>query len=365
MAVYHLQPAHPASQAAHPPKGGVWVLGFFDGLHLGHGQLFGTAETLAERMQRESGEKTFVGCWTFDALPKAQEFLTSPAERAMLMGEIGVEWLDVNRFAAVSHLSGLAFWEDLLLKKWQPTAIVCGFNFRFGYLGECGSADLVRWGQEAGVQVVVEKPFSRGDLVVSSTQIRSLVREGEMEAAAELLTRPYFLTGVVEHGKALGRKLGFPTANLRLPKGKVAPPRGVYACQAVFRDENGGIQRFPGVCNIGSRPTVSDDASDVTVEPWLLGFSGDLYGKPLTIYLCKKLRDERKFVSIDALAAQVRADGEAVLAWFAENPMDLEALRPGPVENALPGMDWEPVEKSDCVAFSTGTMEEGGISDGG
>ncbi len=363
MAVYHLQPAHPASQAAHPPKGGVWVLGFFDGLHLGHGQLFGTARMLAEQISRETKEQSFAGCWTFDALPKAREFLTSPAERAMLLGNAGVEWLAVNRFAEVSHLSGLAFWEDLLLKKLRPAAIVCGFNFRFGYLGECGSADLVRWGQEAGVQVVVEKPFTWENLTVSSTEIRTLVRNGEMEKAATLLTRPYFLTGVVEHGKALGRRLGFPTANLRLPKGKVAPPNGVYACQAVFTSENGEVRQYPGVCNIGSRPTVSDDVADVTVEPWLLGFSGDLYGKKLTIYLYKKLRDEQRFASLDALAAQVRADGDAVLAWFRANPVTTATLLPGPVENALPGMDIEPVEKSANDEFSTRTMEEGGISD--
>ncbi len=364
MAVYHLQPTSPASQAAHPPKGGVWVLGFFDGLHLGHGQLFGTARTLAEQIVAETKEQLFVGCWTFDALPKAKDFLTSPAERAILLGNAGVEWLDVNRFTEVSHLSGLAFWEDWLLKKLQPAAIVCGFNFRFGYLGECGSADLVRWGQEAGVQVVVEKPCVRDTITVSSTEIRTLVRCGEMERAATLLTRPYFLTGIVEHGKALGRRLGFPTANLRLPKGKVAPPHGVYACQAVFSSESGEVQRYPGVCNIGSRPTVSEDVADVTVEPWLLGFSGDLYGKPLTIYLYKKLRDEQKFASVDALAAQVRADGDAVLAWFRTHPVMTETLLPGPVENALPGMGAEPVEKSINGKFSTRTIEEGGISDG-
>ncbi len=356
MAVYHLHPAHPASQAAYPPEGGVWVLGFFDGLHLGHRQLFRTARTISERISLEAEKHAYVGCWTFDALPKAKEFLTSPAERAVLLENAGVEWLAMNRFAEVSHLSGLAFWEDWLLKRLRPAAIVCGFNFRFGYLGECGAMDLVRWGQEAGVQVLVEKPFSWDNAAVSSTEIRSLVRQGDMESVTALLTRPYFLTGVVEHGKALGRKLGFPTANLRLPRGKVAPPNGVYACQAVLEDEYGCVQRYPGVCNIGSRPTVSDDTSDVTVEPWLLHFSGDLYGKPLTIYLYKKLRDERKFASVDALAAQVRADGDTVLAWFRENPAFVETLFPGPVGNALPGMDGNPVEKFGKDKLSTRTV---------
>ncbi len=352
MSVYALQPHLPASLRANPPTGGVWVLGFFDGLHRGHRQLFDRAKALAEEISRETKERTFVGCWTFDALPKAKVYLTSPAERAFLMAQMGVSYLSVNDFGEISHLSGLAFWEELLLRQLKPAAVVCGFNFRFGYLGECGAADLVRWGEEAGVRVVVEKPCHREGVPVSSTEIRVLVGAGEMEKAADMLTVPWFLTGTVEHGKALGRTLGFPTANLRLPSGKTVPPNGVYACIAVFTDDDGVVNRYPGVCNIGSRPTVSADWSDITVEPWLLGYSGNLYERSLTVYLCKRIRGERKFGSVDALATQVRSDGEAVLAWFRENPVDAEKLWPGPVEKSVEMM------------FSTRSKERGGVIHG-
>ncbi len=345
MAIYSLVPYSPVSltRCENVPECGVWVLGFFDGLHKGHRSLFSAAQALAHTMEAETGKPVPVCCWTFTALPKTDAFLTTWRERLMLLADRGVSYVSMNEFAAVSHLSGLAFWEDVLLKALQPAAVVCGFNFRFGYLGECGAVDLVRWGMEAGVQVLVEKPWLEEEDVVSSTKIRAYVRDGEMELAAKLLDRPYFLTGMVEHGKALGRKLGFPTANIRLPKEKVPPPKGVYACMVVFVQDDetieenvplGNVCKAPGVCNIGSRPTVSSDEMDVTVETWLLGFSGDLYGRALTVYLYKKLRDERKFDSLEELTAQVKADGEAVLAWFRENPVDERVLLPGTMENA-------------------------------
>lgn len=293
------------------PGGGVWVLGFFDGVHSGHQALLAAAGSLAE----QTGGA--VGVWTFDALPKAGELLTDSAERAKLLGEYGVRWLVTESFGAVSHLSGGAFFRDILLKQFSPSAIVCGFNFRFGAGGACSAEDLIRWGKEAGVAVHVETPCLRGEKPVSSTWIRSLVRVGEMETAADLLTRPYSITGMVEHGKALGRKLGFPTANLRLPERKTAPAKGIYACTVRFADPEGQMITKMGVCNIGSRPTVNGDTTDITVETWILDFDGDLYGKTLEIAFAKKIRDEKRFDSLEALREQVYRDAEAVRQYFA------------------------------------------------
>ena len=292
------------------PGGGVWVLGFFDGVHSGHQTLLSAAGSLAE----QTGGT--VGVWTFDALPKAGELLTDAAERAKLLGEYGVQWLVTESFAAVSHLSGEAFFREVLLNRFAPSAIVCGFNFRFGANGACSAEDLVRWGKETGVTVHVETPCLRDARPVSSTWIRSLVREGDMETAAKLLTRPYSITGTVEHGKALGRKLGFPTANLRLPAKKVAPARGIYACKVRFTDSDGQPCTKMGVCNIGSRPTVNGDAEDVTVEPWILDFAGDLYGKTLEVAFDRKIRDEKRFDSLDALREQVYRDADAVRQYY-------------------------------------------------
>ena len=292
------------------PGGGVWVLGFFDGVHSGHQALLAAAGFLAEQTD------CFTGVWTFDALPKASELLTDSAERAKLLGEYGVQWLVTESFGTVSHLSGETFFREVLLEQFAPSAIVCGFNFRFGAQGACSAEDLMRWGKDAGVRVHVVPPCRQGERPVSSTWIRSLVREGDMETAAELLTRPYSIRGTVEHGKALGRKLGFPTANLRLPEQKTAPAGGIYACTVRFTDTGGQLCTRMGVCNIGSRPTVNGDAADITVETWILDFSGDLYGRTLEISFARKIRDEKRFDSLEALKEQVYRDADAVRQYF-------------------------------------------------
>ncbi|MBQ8400905.1 MAG: riboflavin biosynthesis protein RibF [Clostridia bacterium] len=293
------------------PGGGVWVLGFFDGVHMGHQTLLAAARSMAEQTGGD------VGVWTFDALPKAKHLLTDPGQRAKLLGEYGVRWLVTEAFENVSEMSGEAFFREILLKQLAPSAIVCGFNFRFGYHGGSSAADLIRWGREAGIRVHAEEPCLYNGRAVSSTWIRSLVAEGEMDTAAALLTRPYSITGTVEHGKALGRKLGFPTANLRLPVGKAAPARGIYTCTVRFTDAAGRMNTKMGVCNIGSRPTVNGDSSDVTVETWILDFSGDLYGRTLEIAFYQKIRDEKRFDSLMDLQDQVQRDGETVRAYFA------------------------------------------------
>lgn len=298
--------------AASVPRGGVWVLGFFDGVHAGHQRLLASAAELAE----QSGDNGWVGVWTFSSLPKAGELLTDPTERASLLACYGVRWLALESFPSVAHLSGETFFREILLEQFAPSAIVCGFNFRFGRGGESAAEDLLRWGAENGVTVQIVPPYRMDDRPVSSTWIRSLIREGNVTEANRLLTRPYSITGVVEHGKALGRKLGFPTANIRLPAGKTAPARGIYACMAVFADKDGVRFEKPGVCNIGSRPTVNGNTSDITVETWILEYSGDLYGQELQLFFFDKIRDEKQFDTLEALTAQVIKDGERVRNRF-------------------------------------------------
>ena len=289
--------------------GGVWVLGFFDGVHRGHRALLNAA--------REMAGDGYVGIWTFRTLPKAKELLTTPDEREALLRQAGADTVHFADFETVHAMDGEAFLRDELCAKLRPAGLVCGFNFRFGYRGGAGADDLARWGREAGIPVRVLPAMESDECVISSTWIRQLVAEGDVERAAQLLTQPYTIRGVVEHGRHLGHTLGFPTVNLRLTPGKVAPKSGIYAARVRFPDGD-TMRELPGVCNIGSRPTVNNDTGDVTVETYIIGCSADLYGARIAVSLYRYLRGEIRFPSLDALSRQIGHDAEETARYFAK-----------------------------------------------
>ena len=289
--------------------GGVWVLGFFDGVHRGHRALINAA--------REMAGDGYVGIWTFRTLPKAKELLTTPDEREALLRQAGADTVHFADFETVHAMDGEAFFRDELCAKLRPAGLVCGFNFRFGYRGGAGADDLARWGREAGMPVRVLPAMESDECVISSTWIRQLVAEGDVERAAQLLTQPYTIRGVVEHGRHLGHTLGFPTVNLRLTPGKVAPKSGIYAARVRFPDGD-TMRELPGVCNIGSRPTVNNDTGDVTVETYIIGCTVDLYGARIAVSLYRYLRGEIRFPSLDALSRQIGHDAEETARYFAK-----------------------------------------------
>lgn len=289
--------------------GGVWVLGFFDGVHRGHRALINAA--------REMAGDGYVGIWTFRTLPKAKELLTTPDEREALLRQAGADTVHFADFETVHAMDGEAFLQDELCAKLRPAGLVCGFNFRFGYRGGAGADDLARWGREAGIPVRVLPAMESDECVISSTWIRQLVAEGDVERAAQLLTQPYTIRGVVEHGKHLGHTLGFPTVNLRLTPGKVAPKSGIYAARVRFPDGD-TMRELPGVCNIGSRPTVNNDTGDVTVETYIIGCTAELYDARIAVSLYRYLRGEIRFPSLDALSRQIGHDAEETARYFAK-----------------------------------------------
>ena len=289
--------------------GGVWVLGFFDGVHRGHRALINAA--------REMAGDGYVGIWTFRTLPKAKELLTTPDEREALLRQAVADTVHFADFETVHAMDGEAFFRDELCAKLRPAGLVCGFNFRFGYRGGAGADDLARWGREAGIPVRVLPAMESDECVISSTWIRQLVAEGDVERAAQLLTQPYTIRGVVEHGKHLGHTLGFPTVNLRLTPGKVVPKSGIYAARVRFPDGD-TMRELPGVCNIGSRPTVNNDTGDVTVETYIIGCTADLYDARIAVSLYRYLRGEIRFPSLDALSRQIGHDAEETARYFAK-----------------------------------------------
>lgn len=289
--------------------GGVWVLGFFDGVHRGHRALINAA--------REMAGDGYVGIWTFRTLPKAKELLTTPDEREALLRQAGADTVHFADFETVHAMDGEAFFRDELCAKLRPAGLVCGFNFRFGYRGQSGADALAEWGREAGIPVRVLPAAESDGRVISSTWIRQLVAEGDVERAAQLLTQPYTIRGVVEHGRHLGHTLGFPTVNLHLTPGKVAPKSGIYAARVRFPDGD-TMRELPGVCNIGSRPTVNNDTGDVTVETYIIGCTADLYDARIAVSLYRYLRGEIRFPSLDALSRQIGHDAEETARYFAQ-----------------------------------------------
>ena len=190
---------------------------------------------------------------------------------------------------------------------------MCGFDFRFGCGASCNAASLAEFAKNHGAECKILPEYTLSDTHVSSTEIRRLVASGEIERAGELLGYPYFIKSAVNHGKEIGRRIGFPTINQTFPAEKVLPLHGVYAV-TVELESDGSSHRYVGVCNVGSRPTVNTDESDVTVETYIADFCGDLYDTEVKTSFCHYLRAETRFSSLEELSAQINNDKERALS---------------------------------------------------
>ena len=241
-----------------------------------------------------------------------QPLLTPLDEKALHLKDMGVEQLVLLPFnAQLAALSPEQFVESLLIQQLQAQHISVGIDFRFGRQRAGTVDDLQAIAARHGVSVTVVPLKCQGAGRISSSRIRQALSEGDLAAAEQLLGRPYRLTGQVVQGQQLGRTLGFPTANLKLPTDKFLPRTGVYSVR-VYGAEANPQQAVPGVMNLGCRPTV--DGRRQSVEVHLLQWSGDLYGQTLTVALDRYLRPEQRFESLQALKAQIGADCQAALA---------------------------------------------------
>ena len=200
---------------------------------------------------------------------------------------------------------------DMLLDKYAAVGLVCGHDFRFGWQGKGNAALLQAACLEKKIPCTVIPEQSIDGIAVSSTYIRSLLEAGQMEQAVRFLGHPHVLTGTVVSGQHLGRTIGVPTANLVLPENLAELKYGVYACRVTVDGKT-----YPAVTNVGTRPTVG--GSNVTVESWLLDFSGDLYGKTMRVAFYSFLRPEIKFPSLVALKAEIQKNARKVREIFAK-----------------------------------------------
>lgn len=282
-----------------------WVtVGSFDGVHLGHQALAKTLATSAHRQGSQAVVVTFSPhpAVFFKRVPEAYS-LTSPRERERLLHEAGIDKVVTVEFnQQVANLPAADFMKMMKIAL-GLTHLVAGFNFALGRERSGDIPALKELGKQLGYKVVVIEPQKINSEVISSSQIRKLLADGELTRANQCLGRPYSLEGYVIHGEHRGHHLGFPTANLDIAADRLLPARGVYASKAIVDGKS-----FTAVTNIGVRPTFENPLPTPRVEPHLLDQQEDLYGKYLRLELIEFLRPEKAFDSPDDLIAQVKRD---------------------------------------------------------
>lgn len=292
----------------------VIALGFFDGVHRGHGALLRRTVALAEALGAVPAAHTFAQHPSALLSPEPVPLLSTPEDRAYLMRTLyGIREVIAAPFdRAMMTMPWDVFVTDYLIRGFGCAGVVVGHDYRFGYKGEGTPEKLkVLCDREAIACEVVDKVTLDGR-TVSSTYIRSLVEAGDMETAGRYLAHPHLIRGAVRHGKGLGKTLGFPTVNITPAPGILIPAYGVYASKVTLADGTTCLS----ATNIGVRPTV-EDKGQVTIEGFLLDFQGDVYGQTVSLELYHRLRGERRFDTLEALRQEVTKNAQQTRAYFA------------------------------------------------
>jgi riboflavin kinase/FMN adenylyltransferase len=287
------------------------AIGSFDGVHRGHAAIL-------EHVKREAAARGLApAVLTFEPLPReffaperAPARLASLAERLVLLARQGVEVAFVERFDARFAALAASRFARRLRDHYGARWVTVGEDFRYGHARAGDAATLERAGRELGFEVEILRTVEDGGERISSTRVREALAAGDFATAARLLGRPYDICGRVVHGEKRGRTLGFPTANVRL--GRMKPALG-----GVFAVKCHGVatRGLEGVASLGTNPAVRS-GGPASLEAFLFDFSGDLYGRRISIEFVKKLRDEAHFASLDELAAQIRRDCDAAREVF-------------------------------------------------
>jgi len=295
----------------------VIALGFFDGVHLGHGALLRTVTETAQRLGATPA------AFTFDRSPTAVitrqniPLLSSVEDRIWLMQHhYGIKDVIVAPFEGMMKMPWEDFITQYLVQDLGVVHVVAGHDFHFGYMGKGNPERLKAKCAELGIGCDIIGKVEEDGITISSTYIRTLVAQGEMERASQFLGHPHILTNRVNHGKKIGGSmLGFPTVNLRFPERVIIPAFGVYATRVWFD----GQSRY-AVTNVGVRPTIADNDGRVTVEGFILDFDGDLYGHEVRMEFHKYLRGEQRFPSMQALADEIRRNAQQTRDYFQSLP---------------------------------------------
>lgn len=307
MAIYYLQQGLPKFERS------VVTIGSFDGVHQGHLRIL---ERVVEEAKKIGGTSVVV---TFDPHPRKVirpdvplHLISSPQQKYNHLQQCGIDHIVVVPFTReFSLMDAQTYVSDFLVKVLQPHTIIIGYDHQFGHDRQ-GDIHLLR--KLVGNQInVIEIPEHLiDDAHVSSTRIRQAISQGDVAIARQMLGRPYSFSGIVIHGKKLGRTLGFPTANIKPGyDDQLLPPKGIYCVQVLIQG-----QKYMGAMSVGTNPTVSPGAHHLNYEVYILDFERDIYGLEVGIEFYDQLRDELKFEDLETLKMQIQQDVEAVRAYF-------------------------------------------------
>ena len=298
--IYEIENYKPTSQKL------CLALGNFDGVHRGHQSLIkGAVEC-----KKESGEIS--AAFIFEPHPAQlltpdhmPSLLSTPQRKAWLLENMGLDLLIYNRFTRdIASLSPEQFVRHFLIEQLQVKEVFVGFNFSFGFKGQGTPETLKQLGEQYNFAVHIIEPVTIDGELVSSSTIRQALEEGKISQAARMLGYDPILDGIVVEGEKRGRQLGFPTANVGVEKNYNIPAKGVYAARAEINNK-----QYNAVVNIGSKPTFHEEYP-ISVEAHLFDFTGDIYGQPISLSFVERIRDEKRFDSLDALVAQIKKDSE-------------------------------------------------------
>jgi len=285
----------------------VIALGNFDGVHLGHRELI---RKTVETAGKENGIPAVL---TFDPHPmkilrseSCPPMLLTTQDKIRILSELGIKLLIITPFTfEIAGLQPEQFVKDVLVEKLKVKTVVVGYNYSFGRHGTGNAGMLADLAGNYGLKVIVAPPVRYGEIEISSTLIRQLLLEGFVSEAAKYLGYFPFVSSRVVSGDCRGREIGFPTANLDLPDGVLAPARGVYAVRVYT-----GADRFDGVANIGIKPTFGC-ALPQNLEVHLFNFSGNIYGQIIKVEFIERIRGEHSFSTIEELIGQIHKDATA------------------------------------------------------
>ena len=288
--------------------GNILILGTFDGVHKGHQALFENAKRLCV-----GNDRALAVLFTrhpAELLGKKVELINTAEEKEIFISEskIGYSYIDFNE--SIAKLSPLEY-IALLNEKYHPQAIVVGRNHTFGRGAKGTARELIKYAEQFGYKVFLQQGITYNGELISSTRIRNCIKNGELDHANAMLGRFFSFCGEVVHGRNVGSKIGFPTANIVYPWNKVIPSNGVYC---VIIHING--VKYAGVMNIGNKPTFGEGLGR-TFECFVLGgYQGDAYGQIVKVEMVKRIRDEMCFENVDILKKQIADDVAITISYF-------------------------------------------------